>query len=138
MKHLERQTHKSFMEFVNRNGLYCTNNYVRDTVIDAIANLFTDHCNEVRWFTDLLTSPDAKGISGNMSRVKIQGNIVIIKPAAIGSEIFEDEIVEMDRNTLLELAQDWEVLVERNPSKIYIYRKDGRLFISDTLPEGME
>ena len=108
-------------------------------LLGALAILFTDGGPGVSWFKEELLDPDSRGIYGSLTHVSIRGEKVILEPKFIEDEDEFDELtVEIDRNILLRLANEWQALVMKDAPEIFIVRKDGELFVTDTLPEGME
>ncbi|HEV2601227.1 MAG TPA: hypothetical protein VGT41_02930 [Candidatus Babeliales bacterium] len=119
-------------------GLYWGKNHTTNEYVDTLSILFNDQGSDAEWVKEALLNSTGRGMSGEYTRILVKGDKVILKPTSILYDEPEEHIIEMDRNVLLRLTNDWQALVKAKAPEIFIYEKDEELFVSDTLPEGME
>ena len=130
---------KNYAQLKYLKGSYYRSTYSYDKLIDALPLLFTDGGSGVEWIQRHLLNPESRGISGSLTEVVIKGQTVVLEPKFIDDEEEFDKLtVEIDRDVLLRLTNEWQDLVMKDAPEIFIGRKDGELFVKDTLPEGLE
>ena len=88
-----------------------------------------DFCGN--WARDLLREnimgPEARGCSGNCSDVEIKGERAIVSYQFTPEDREEIDILEVDRNHLVEIINKWQDLSDRDAKEI-IVRRDGERF----------
>ena len=120
-------------------GTYSRKNHSFDRLVDTLPILFRDHGLGVEWIQRHLLNPESRGIYGSLTHVSIRGQIVVLEPTLTDDEEELDEYtVKIDRDVLLRLTYEWQDLVRKKVPEIFIGRKDGELFVTDKLPEGIE
>jgi len=120
-------------------GSYRDCTEVKNECIMMLYMLFTDHRTNPDWILRDILDFESRGIWGEFAGISIRGQKVFIKPAPlIEYDYPEDFAIEMDRSELIRLACDWQELIKKKISSIYIYYKDGKYGVSDILPEGIE
>lgn len=107
--------------------------FCNDTYLDKIAEIFDDGSSWTNWVKEELLNPESEGITGNKADVTIENNKVIIQP--LFGDNPEEYAIEIDRNLLLNLIDQWQQLVNKDVPEIYIVRhENGSIEIVDKLP----
>ena len=128
---------KNYIRLEKKKGIYFRKNKA-ERLLEVLAILFTDGGYGVLWFKDELLNSESRGIYGELTHVSIQGKKVVLEPTLTDDpEEIEEYTIEIDRNVLLRLTSEWEDLTKKNAPEIFIARKDGELFVTDILPEGI-
>ena len=133
---------KNYIKMERNQGSYFQRND-GNSILEALAILFDDHGSSANWFIEELLDPNSRGISGEWMRLKFKGDKVVVTPTELmypreKPEDPEDYAIEIDRDVLLRLANEWQNLVRQKAPVIFIVQRDDELFVTDTLPEGME
>ncbi|HEV2600987.1 MAG TPA: hypothetical protein VGT41_01685 [Candidatus Babeliales bacterium] len=116
---------------------YPARNFTANKQLNRLRDVFRDQGVDAEWVKRALLDPAGRGLFGEFTEISINGNTVTLTPTDISWDDPEN-FIEMDRNVLLGLTNDWQELVRAKAPEIFIYEKNGELFVSDTLPEGME
>jgi hypothetical protein len=84
-------------------------------------------------------NPHDRGLPGELVFSFVEGQYIILEPTLTEDpEILDEYTVEIDRDILLRLANEWQDLVRKKASEIFIVRKGDELIVTDALPEGVE
>jgi hypothetical protein len=134
----EEDYRKNYIKFINDDNSYYSRNYSKNRLVQSCGDLFKDQGTSVHWLLEELFDSDSRGISGELTRVKIRENKVILQRSRIIEDNPEDYAVEIDRDVLIKLATDWQNLVRKEAPEIFIFHKNDEYFVSDTLPADVE
>lgn len=118
-------------------GSYSNRNHTANKQLNRLRDIFNDQGSDAEWIKRALFDSAGRGLFGEFTEISINGNTVTLTPTGISWDDPEN-FIEIDRDILLKLTNDWQALVKAKAPYIFIYEKDGELFVSDTLPEGME
>lgn len=114
--------------FIFNNGYYRKQRY-QDEYLGMLSYIFDDGSYWVEAVRQELLDSEGRGLFGNKSRVKIKGDIVTIQP--LYAECPEDYAIQIDRNVLLRLINEWNELTEKRTKEIVFTRHDdGSITIS--------
>lgn len=130
---------KNYIRLEYTDGFYSRKNYSYDKHIEALETLFNDHGSGVSWIQRHLLDPDSRGIYGELTHVSKRGQTVVLEPTLTDDpEELDEYTVEIDRDVLLRLTNEWQALVRKKAPEIFIVRKDDEFLVTDKLPEGIE
>lgn len=80
-----------------------------------------------------LLNPQSQGITGNRVEVDIQQNKVVIRDVCFDDDDTEDNAIEIDRQVLLDLINQWQDLVQKEAQEIVFTRHDdGSITVTGT------
>ncbi|HEV2600689.1 MAG TPA: hypothetical protein VGT41_00190 [Candidatus Babeliales bacterium] len=129
---------KNYIKMELYAGSYSNRNHTPNENLNRLRDLFNDQGSDAEWVKRALFDSRGRGRSGEFTRILVKGDKVVLEPTDIFYDNPEEYIIEMECNVLLQLTNNWQALVRAKAPYIFLYEKDNQLFVSDTLPEGME
>ena len=105
-------------------GFYWPLSY-NDEYLSMLVAIFTDGGSLDMVVKRELLNPEGRGATGNLTDVTIKGNTVIIQPAMFDvTDEPEEYAIEIDRDVLLDLINQWEDLKKKKAKEITFYRDE--------------
>lgn len=103
-----------------------------DKYLNMLADVFEDGSFWLECLMKELYDPSSRGIAGNRIRVKKKENdIVYVEPLFTDNP--EEWAIEIDRQVLLDLINQWKDLLRKRPQEIIFTRHDnGTITIAGT------
>ena len=130
---------KSYMEVVRTAlGSYLKNNHVENRCVKLLYNTFTDQGTHVGWLLKELLDPASEGVQAELVYVFIEEDKVVLQASELMDELGHIFAVQLDRDELIRLTQDWQRLRDKKAPVIFIFCKDEKYFVSDVLPEAIK
>lgn len=106
-----------------------------DKYLDMLTDAFDDSPYWIDCLMERLLNPLSKGVTGNRIDISFRENKVLIEPLYVDNP--EDYEIEIDRNVLIGLINQWQELVKKcSPCITFIRHDNGTITITDTIECG--
>ena len=113
-----------FFKFVYRDRRYRYDSH-NDGYLSMLTGIFTDVSTFDEDVKKALIAPNKTRVAGNLTDMIIKENKVIIQPAILDlTDEPEEYAIEIDRDVLLDLINQWEDLKKKKAKEITFYRDD--------------
>ena len=125
-----------FFKFVYRDRRYRYDSH-NDGYLSMLTGIFTDVSTFDEDVKKALIAPNKTRVAGNLTDMIIKENKVIIQPAILDlTDEPEEYAIEIDRDVLLDLINQWEDLKKKKAKEITFYRDDNnKITVEGTFDE---
>ena len=118
---------------VERRPLALSWDFLRNSYLGAIADIFNDGSSWTECVKRYLLDPQSRGICNEHILLRFEGNLVTIEPRLVDNP--EELTIEIDRRVLLDLINQWQELVKQGYEHITFTREhDGTITLTGNGP----